>query len=147
MQTEFKTVEELQQEIERLKLAEADYKKRGDDYENMIQTFRRFKDNIQDEYYNIRQEIRDNERAIASIQCPFKVDDKYNINKLVYNDIEFFQIKIENIRFDLFTNNISKRAHCNTIISIKGKSSKTNKWRMLPTTTTQELESIIINKI
>ena len=102
MENQIKTVEELQQEIEKLTLIELDYKRRRDDYDSMIQTFRRFKDNIEGEYYNTRQEIRDNRREIARISCPFKTGDRYNVDKIVHDNIDFFQIKVERINFDVF---------------------------------------------
>jgi hypothetical protein len=146
MENQTKTVEELQQEINRLKLAEVDYKSRADNYYSMIQTLQQFKGNCENEYYNIRQEIRDNEREIAAMLCSFKTGDRYMINKIVHDNIDFFQVKIEGIRFDLFNMGPRDKLICNTIISLKGKSSITNKWKILPTMSEQELQSIIIAK-
>ena len=146
MENQIKTVEQLQQEIERLKVAELDYKRRRDDYDGMIQTFQQFKSNVENEYYNIRQEIRDNERDIAALQCSFKVNDRYIVDKIVHDNIEFFQVKIESIRFDLYSMGPRDTRVCNTVISLKGKSSITNKWRILRDMTEQELQSKIIAK-
>jgi hypothetical protein len=148
MENQIKTVEQLQQEINRLKLAEVDYKSRADNYDSMIQTLMQFKNNCQNEYYNIRQDIRDNERDIAAILCSFKTGDRYITNKIVMPDnTEFFQVKIEHIRFDLYTSSLDRKLICNTIISLKGKSSKTNKWRTISDMTEKELQSIIIGKV
>ena len=147
MENQIKTVEELQQEIEKLTLIELDYKRRRDDYDSMIQTFRRFKDNIEGEYYNTRQEIRDNRREIARISCSFKTGDRYNVDKIVHDNIDFFQIKVERINFDVFNIGTESTTICHTIIFLKGKSSITNKWKLLPTMTEQELQTKIINKV
>lgn len=148
MENQIKTVVEIQQEIERLKVAEIDYKGRADNYDSMIQTLMRFKDNCQNEYYNIRQEIRDNERNIAAMLCPFKSGDRYMVNKIVHDNIDFFQVKIESIRFDVFIspNSITKKLISHTIISLKGKSSITNKWKIIPNMSEEELQSKIIAK-
>ena len=146
MENQIKTVEQLQQEIERLKTAETDYKSRVENYSSMIQTFQQFKGNVENEYYNIRQEIRDNEREIAALQCSFKAGDRYIVDKIVHDNIDFFLVKIEGIRFDLYTSSLDKRLISHTIISLKGKSSLTNKWRIIPTMTDQELQSKIIAK-
>jgi hypothetical protein len=146
MENQIKTVEQLQQEIERLKTAETDYKSRIENYSSMMQTFQQFKSNVENEYYNIRQEIRDNERDIARMLCPFKSGDRYMVNKIVHDNIDFFQIKIESIRFDIYNMGPRDTRICNTIISLKGKSSITNKWKILPTMCEQELQSKIIAK-
>lgn len=146
MENQTKTVVEIQQEIERLKVAETDYKSRIENYSSMIQTFQQFKGNVENEYYNIRQEIRDNERDIAAMLCPFKSGDRYMVNKIVHDNIDFFQVKIESIRFDLYKIGLENKLTCNTIISLKGKSSITNKWKILPTMCEQELQSKIIAK-
>ena len=146
MENQTKTVVEIQQEIERLKVAEIDYKSRVENYNSMIQTFQQFKTNVENEYYNIRQEIRDNERNIAAMLCPFKSGDRYMVNKIVHDNIDFFQVKIEGIRFDLYKTGLENKLITHTMVSLKGKSSITNKWKILPTMCEQELQSIIINK-
>ena len=146
MENQIKTVEEIQQEIKRLKVAEVDYKGRVNNYGSMIETLQKFKQNCQDEYYNIRQEIRDNQREIALMLCLFKTGDRYMVNKIVHDNIDFFQIKIEGIRFDFYNSTVSETLITHTMVSLKGKSSITNKWRILPSMSEQELQSIIINK-
>jgi hypothetical protein len=135
MENEIKTME---LKLAELIKSEAKTQERIDDYQGYIKSFARLKDNLYEEWCNIREQIRDTNEKIILSKLICKKGDRYN----VVNFPGFNEIKIERIEVEHWK-------HSNNVVRfyLRGKFKLTNKWRDIDSMTLEEVQSIITEKI
>jgi hypothetical protein len=133
-------LETLELELLQALAEEQRCQERMDDYQGYIQSFTKLKNNLYEEWCDIRSRVREKNEEIILSKLPFSKGDRYKVIDLpAFNEIKIERIEIENWMYPKKESLIR--------FYLRGKFKLTNKWRDIDKMSLEEFQSIITTKV